>query len=218
MTDRKRLGGQDADSEQCWTCLLEQARYAIDAGVDVFQVRERDVASTVLARIVAAIVRMARGSSTRVVVNDRLDVALACEADGVHLPAESLPPVRVRAIAPPGFIVGRSVHSEGEASAMSGSSDYLIAGTVWPTESKQGQTMVIGPSGLAAIVRASSVPVLAIGGVTLDRVAQAAQAGAAGVAAIGMFMGVGGTRCRALPLESIASSARAQFDTSRTAS
>lgn len=198
---------------------MQQARYAIEARIDVLQIRERDLETAALARLVSAVVEMARGSATRVVVNDRLDVALTHGAAGVHLPASSLPPAAVRTIAPKGFIVGRSVHSSSEAAAVSKDVDYLIAGTVWLTESKPEQVDVIGPAGLAAIVRASAVPVLAIGGVTLERLSQVRDSGAAGVAAIGMFMGIaqeGG--CRAVPLEQMTRLARAQFDSPEAAS
>jgi thiamine-phosphate pyrophosphorylase len=176
----------------------------------MLQIRERDLETSLLARLVSASVDMARGSATRVVVNDRLDVALACGASGVHLPASSLPPAAVRTIAPKGFIVGRSVHSPSEAAAVAADVDYVIAGTVWPTASKPAGMDLIGPAGLASIVRAAAVPVLAIGGVTLERLSQVREADAAGAAAIGMFMGgAHGAACHAVPLEPIVRRARA---------
>jgi thiamine-phosphate pyrophosphorylase len=187
-----------------------QARRAVEAGVDVIQIRERDLEAGALARLVRAIVRVARaGGGTRVVVNDRLDVALACGADGVHLRGASMPAGRVRAAAPPGFLVGRSVHTADEARD-AGPVDYLIAGTVFRTASKPGRAPLLGVDGLAAIVRAArSVPVLAIGGVTVDSVAAIASAGAAGVAGIGLFAAG----------EALASTVRAvrlRFDTAKT--
>jgi thiamine-phosphate pyrophosphorylase len=85
----------------------EQAAEAADAGVDLIQIRERDLDASELAAIVTRIVQITRGSRSRVVVNDRLDIALACEADGVHLRGDSIPPARARAIVPPGFLIGR---------------------------------------------------------------------------------------------------------------
>jgi thiamine-phosphate pyrophosphorylase len=179
----------------------------------MLQIRERDLETSALVRLVSASVEMARGTGTRVVVNDRLDVALACGASGVHLPASSLPPAAVRSIAPKGFIVGRSVHSTSEAAAVAADVDYIIAGTVWSTVSKPAGADFIGPAGLAKIVRASAVPVLAIGGVTLERLSQVHETGAAGAAAIGMFMGGDGDAvCHAVPLQPIAKLVRAQFD------
>jgi thiamine-phosphate pyrophosphorylase len=167
--------------------VLEQCREAIQAGVDLIQVRERDLDGGPLAALVAELVRLTRGTATRVVVNDRLDVALACGADGVHLRGDSIPPEAARAIAPAGFLIGRSVHHEQEAKTAAAGADYLVAGTVFPTSSKAGLTEWLGVEGLARICRAVPVPVLAIGGVTVDRLPGIAAAGAAGIAAIGLF-------------------------------
>jgi thiamine-phosphate pyrophosphorylase len=167
--------------------VVEQCGEAVRAGVDMIQVRERDLEGGRLASLVAELVHLTRGTATRVVVNDRLDVALACRADGVHLRGDSIPPVSARSIAPPGFLIGRSVHHVDEARAVASGVDYLIAGTVFPTPSKAGLTEWLGVEGLARICRTVSVPVLAIGGMTPDRLADVASAGAAGVAAIGLF-------------------------------
>jgi len=167
--------------------VVEQCREAVGAGVDMIQVRERDLDGGRLASLVTELVRLTRGTGTRVLVNDRLDVALACRADGVHLRGDSIPPGPARSIAPAGFLIGRSVHHEAEAKAVAPDVDYLIAGTVFPTSSKPGLTECLGVEGLARICRSVSVPVLAIGGMTPDRLADVATAGAAGVAAIGLF-------------------------------
>jgi len=189
------------------------------------QIRERDLEAAHLARLVSAVVDLARGSRSRIIVNDRLDVALACGAGGVHLRADSMPPSRARSIAPPGFLIGCSVHAPAEARAVAPDVDYLIAGTVWPTESKPAGPAgrpPIGPDGLAAIARAARVPVLAVGGVTLDRVPHLSASGAAGVAAIGLFLGSapdsGPTLCRAIALRETVRLARARFDTPERAS
>ena len=167
--------------------LVQQCSDAVRAGVDMIQVRERDVDGGPLALLVAELVRLTRGTATRVVVNDRLDVALACGADGVHLRGDSIPPESARSIAPPGFLIGRSVHDEQEAATVAATVDYLIAGTVFPTSSKPGLTEWLGLEGLARICDAVAVPVLAIGGITADRLPGVAAAGAAGIAAIGLF-------------------------------
>ena len=166
---------------------IEQAAEAVDAGVDLIQIRERGLESAELAALVAEVVRIVRGSRTRVVVNDRLDVAIACDAHGVHLRGDSVAPVRARSIARAGFLVGRSVHTVDEAQACAPHVDYLIAGTVFPTSSKPGRTELLGQSGLASIAAAVRVPVLAIGGITTDRVAAVSAAGAAGIAAVTLF-------------------------------
>lgn len=166
---------------------VEQAREAAEAGVDIIQVRERDLDARALCALVRDVVRVTRGSRARVVVNDRLDVALAAGADGVHLRGDSIPPARARSLAPAGFLLGASVRTEAEAVEAARWCDYLVAGTVFPTNSKPGMTAFLGLAGLASIAKAVSVPVLAIGGVSVDRAADVAAAGGGGVAAIGLF-------------------------------
>ena len=195
------------------------ARYAVEAGVDVLQIRERDLEAGELARLCADFLQVVRGSRSRVVVNDRVDVALACGAHGVHLRGDSMPPAAVRAMSPRGFLIGRSVHSPEEAEAASGVVDYLIAGTVWATTSKAGldTSKLLGSEGLSRIVHRVAVPVLGIGGISVERIAAVAQSGAAGVAAIGLFMGPlqpgSGLSCGAVPLSETVRLARWSFDT-----
>jgi thiamine-phosphate pyrophosphorylase len=185
VTDRRRLSPEGATFESALQSLTNQARWAATAKVDLIQVRERDIDAARLARLVDRLVQATRGSGTRVVVNDRVDVALGGGAAGVHLRHDSVPAEAVRRIAPEGFLVGRSVHDVAEA-AVAGPVDYLIAGTVFPTRSKEAP--VLGLDGLAEIVRAVAVPVLAIGGMSRDRLDEVAAAGAAGAAGIGMFI------------------------------
>ena len=202
-------------------CLVEQARYAISAGVTYIQVRERDLEAADLAAIVGDLVAVSRGSQTRVLVNDRLDVALACGAAGVHLRGDSAPPAAVRRVVGSDFVIGVSVHTLDEAMAVAGSVDYLTAGTIWPSASKEFAAAPLGAAGLGRIAGAVGVPVLAIGGVTCDRFAEAARAGAAGAAAIGLFIGPAVSdrdACRATPIAEVVRAARAAFDTPGSAS
>ena len=167
--------------------MPDQARDAVASSVELIHIRERDLEGRPLAALVREVLRITRGTSTRVVVNDRLDVALACAADGVHLRGDSMPPRRVRTMTPAGFLIGRSVHDVDEARRASSDVDYLIAGTVFETGSKPTTRPLLGAAGLAAIVEAVDVPVLAIGGIALDRLTTVARTGAAGVAAISLF-------------------------------
>jgi thiamine-phosphate diphosphorylase len=192
-------------------CVVEQVRYAIEAGIDVVQLRERDLEAAELYRLARDLAQLVRGSRTKVVINDRLDVALAAGADGVHLRADSVRAARVRSLAPRGFLVGRSVHAAPEAEVEAEGADYLIAGTVWPTPSKTADHQLLGLHGLSEVVRAAAIPVLAIGGVSLDRLRQVAQTGAAGVAGIGLFMTEGADTkngCGAMALHALAQAAR----------
>lgn len=149
------------------------------------QIRERDLDAGPLGALAAAAVTRAAGRRTRIVVNDRLDVALAAGA-GVHLRADGVPVARARAIAPPGMLIGRSIHDLSEASDATGA-DYAIFGSVFPTRSKP-DAAAAGLDRLATIARAVAAPVLAIGGVTPENARACLDAGAAGVAAIGVFL------------------------------
>jgi thiamine-phosphate diphosphorylase len=219
VTDRRRLVPAGASPEAARACLVAQARYAADAGVDLIQVRERDLDAGGLLALAGALVAVTRGTRTRIVVNDRLDVALAAGADGVHLRGDSTPVAAVRRIAPAGFVIGRSVHSVAEARAAAGA-DYLIAGTVFASASKPAAAPLLGIEGLRTIVQAAAVPVLAIGGIDAGRFSDIASTGAAGVAAIGLFMGshsgaeAGG--CGAVELRQTVNRARSAFDRPNT--
>jgi len=106
VTDRRRLCADTTPFDVARRCLVEQTRLAVAAGVDLIQVRELDLATGVLAALVTDMVHLAHGTDTRIVVNDRLDVALACGAAGVHLRGDSMPAEAVRQIAPAGFLMG----------------------------------------------------------------------------------------------------------------
>ena len=162
--------------------------------MSLVQIREPRLAASTLHTLVRQAVDAVRDTSCRVVVNDRMDVALAAGAHGVHLRADSFAPGRTRAVWP-SALIGCSVHSQDEAVRCSGSggADYLVFGTVFPSESKGPDHPVAGVEALAAVVRASSpLPVLAIGGVTLASAPAIAATGAAGVAAIALFAGSAG--------------------------
>ena len=114
----------------------------------------------------------------------------------------------IRRMTPEGFLVGRSVHSAEEAAAVDGV-DYLIAGTVWSSASKPGAITLLGLDGFLGDRESGARAVLAIGGVTIDRVGDVASAGGAGIAAIGLFMGDADHQCRAVQLDAIANGALA---------
>ena len=168
--------------------IVARVAAAARAGVHLIQIRQPDRDAGPLVRLVARAVGAVRGTRARVLVNDRVDVAMAAGAHGVHLRGDSMSAARVRTMAPAGFVIGRSVHSPDEAVSVAsdGSVDYLLVGTIFPTASKPGATAA-GLRMLAAACQATSVPVLAVGGMQLERLMGVAEAGAAGVAAIGLF-------------------------------
>jgi thiamine-phosphate pyrophosphorylase len=179
------------ENEEVADAIVAQAADAARAGVDLVQVRELDVEAGALVALVERVLRAVRGTATRVLVNDRLDVALAAGAHGVHLRGDSYPASRVRAVAPRQFLVGRSVHGAEEAAAVvdEGGADYLVFGTVFHSASKPAGHRPAGLDALARVVdRAAGTPVLAIGGVTVASMPLVAAAGAAGAAAIGLFL------------------------------
>jgi thiamine-phosphate pyrophosphorylase len=181
VSDRRRFGGLDR--------LSEAIARAVRAGVDVVQIRERDLDDRTLCNFVKRAVAVTRDTGARIVVNGRIDVALAAGADGVHLRGDSVPASRARAILPPRFLVGRSVHSRAEAQAVEadGGCDYLIFGAVFPSTSKPAGHEPAGLGTLQEVCQAVRVPVVAIGGVSAARAADVARAGAKGVAAIEAF-------------------------------
>jgi thiamine-phosphate pyrophosphorylase len=207
VTDRRRLVGGGDGFHVARVRLAELARHAVNAGVDLIQVRECDLQTAQLVDVVGDLADIARDSPTRIVVNDRLDVALACQAGGVHLRSDSIPPAAVRSMAGSGFLIGRSVHRLDEAVEHATAVDYLIAGTVFPSASKPMADRLLGESGLRQMINAVSVPVLAIGGVTVGRAARIAATGASGVAAIGLFLTAVSSMTR------VVAAVRAQFDT-----
>jgi thiamine-phosphate pyrophosphorylase len=181
VTDRRALGGR---------ALIPWLREAACAGVDLIHIRERDLGDRDLVALVRDAVGAVRGTAARVVVNDRFDVALAAEAAGVHLRADSAAAPRVRSIAPAGFIVGRSVHGEEEAVAVAaaGGCDYLTFGTVFTSTSKAAGHQPAGMAALRRVCAGVRLPVVAIGGISIEGAAAVAAVGAAGVAAISLFI------------------------------
>jgi thiamine-phosphate diphosphorylase len=171
--------------------LHQQVKAAAEAGVDYIQVREPDFEARELAGLVRSLRRRIAASPTRILVNDRVDVALAADAAGVHLKEQSILPDEVRRIAPPGFVISCAVHKIDALDARK-SADFLIAGTVMPTVSKPAVDY-LNREGLSEIVEAAAAqPVLGIGGLDLPSIPLLASSCAAGLAAIGAFIPAAG--------------------------
>jgi thiamine-phosphate pyrophosphorylase len=197
VTDRRSLAGIGAAETRAG--LLEKIEAAAAAGVDCIQLREKDLSGkdcTALTR--GALQRAAKSSEsnvvpTRILVNDRLDVALSEGAGGVHLGERSLPLQEAKRLVSArrggkDFVIGVSCHSlEAAKAAASGGADYLFFGPVFATPSKAAFGAPQGIERLAEVCRAVSIPVLAIGGVTLENASSCFAAGASGIAAIRLF-------------------------------
>src|SRR5262249_9005977 len=136
VTDRRRVAPDARTLTEALTMLERWLDEAARAGVDLIQIRERDLEAAPLEALTRRVTPRARGTSTRVLGNDRADVARAADADGVHLRGDSAPVDRVRAVGPT-WIVGRSIHGAAELAAASGA-DYVLYGTMFETASKPG--------------------------------------------------------------------------------
>ncbi len=193
MTDRLALPAQDERGRSA--ALLERVRHAAEAGVDWIQLREKDLPGARplfdLAAGAGAAARAA-GHATRILINDRLDVAWAAEAGGVHLGESSLPAREVtrekRRRGQSEFLVGVSCHSlETARQAAGDGADYIFFGPVFATPSKAAFGPAQGVGRLGEVCSAVGIPVLAIGGITADNAAASLDAGAAGLAGIRVF-------------------------------
>jgi thiamine-phosphate pyrophosphorylase len=167
--------------------LPERVARAVAGGVNMVQLREKGMEAGALLALARRLREVTDGRAL-LLVNDRVDVAMACGADGVQLGEEGLPVAAARAILGPARLIGRSIHSvDGAVRAEADGADLLLAGTVFqsrthPDEPPQGVGL------LAEVRRRVRIPVLAIGGVTEENVAETARAGAEGAAVIGAIL------------------------------
>ena len=169
--------------------ILEQVEAAAVAGIDLIQIREKRLSARVLFELTRQTVALTRGGVTRVLVNDRADIAAGAGADGVHLTTTSVDAATIRKIFGPEFLIGASTHSVEEArSSRQGGADFVVFGPVFETSSKREYGTPVGVEKLAAATREfDGFPVLALGGVTMDNFGLCLDAGARGVAGIGLF-------------------------------
>lgn len=170
------------------------AREVAAAGASILQVREKDLPDGLLLREIRACVAV---SGLRIIVNDRADLALAGGAAGVHLGQDDLPPEEARRLLGPEAVIGISTHSVEEAAAAEGRGvNYVALGPVYPTATKRTDRLGLGPGAVRAAAERLALPLVAIGGITLERAPELWRAGAASVAVIGDIMSSGGIRER----------------------
>jgi thiamine-phosphate pyrophosphorylase len=170
------------------TSLLDCIARNLQAGADWIQIREKDLPARDLCQLVNAALAMPNPRGVAILVNSRADIALAAGAAGVHLPSHSPPPHRWRTIAPKGFLIGVSCHTKEEVrTAGNEGADYVLFGPVFAPLSKDSGVLPQGLDGLANAVAATSIPVLALGGITRDNAGLCAAAGAKGIAGISLF-------------------------------
>jgi thiamine-phosphate pyrophosphorylase len=168
----------------CITDSLIVAERAAREGVEMIQIRAKELSARELSGLVRSVLRVAQRS--RILVNTRTDVALACGAHGVHLPAESMTPDTVRRITPGSFLIGVSCHTIQELRAAEREgADFAVYGPVFPSVTKS--LTPIGIEAFREAARSVRLPVYALGGITPRNAEQCIAAGAAGVAGISLF-------------------------------
>lgn len=169
---------------------LEIARQAIEGGAPMIQLRDKLAGPGQLLPQARQMARLCRDRGVRFIVNDRLDLALTVDADGVHLGQDDLPPKAARALLGAGKILGVSTHSLEQAiQAAEDGADYLGIGPIFPTATKSTGYEPIGCDAIRQLRSRIDLPLLAIGGITLSNVGDAVRAGAAGAAVISAIIG-----------------------------
>ena len=180
VTDRTQAGGRSLPS------LIRQA---VSAGLPAVQLRERDLSTRELFPLVQEIQSITMPHTVPLIVNDRVDLMMALNLDGVHLRSDSLPPLPVRHLIGTRRLIGVSTHSVDDVRrANQSGADYVVFGPIFETPSKLSYGPPLGLDLLADVCLRSSIPVLAIGGITCERVRDVRRAGAHGIAVIGALL------------------------------
>ncbi|HMS84886.1 MAG TPA: thiamine phosphate synthase [Nitrospira sp.] len=180
VTDRTQTGGRS---------LPTLIREAVNAGLPAIQLRERDLPTGELLPLLQEIQLILTPRAVPLIVNDRVDLMMALDLDGVHLRSDSLPTYPVRTLIGPRRLVGISTHSVDEVQrANQSGADYVVFGPIFDTPSKRSFGPPLGLRLLTEVCRRSSIPVFAIGGITCERVQDVRRAGAHGVAVIGALL------------------------------
>jgi len=190
------------DRHSCSLPILQQIQQAIDASVDFIQIREKDLTTRSLLELACGALKLAERSRSKILVNDRLDIALAQGLDGVQLGHHSVDPAAVRKqLGEMNLSIGVSVHSMSEfLLAEAAGASFALMGPIFATPSKSAYGPPLGLEVLATACGRASIPVFALGGIGLENYRSCLIAGATGIAAIRLFQtpGILGRAVRAI--------------------
>ncbi len=188
ITDRKVAAPRDL-VDVCRSVLSTVAEAGLSSNLAI-QLREKDLLGGELYKLACRLNELCQRFGAPLLINERLDIAVAVEAAGVHLPAESFPVARVREVLGKGKLIGVSTHSLDEVvSAYRNGADFVVFGPVYSPLSKGRYSQAKGVEALSDVTRSVPIPVFALGGITAERVRELSGCGAAGVAVIGAVMG-----------------------------
>lgn len=186
ITDRQMMPRQSRSPEPAG--LIDFLRAALAAGVDLIQLRERDLSARAVLTLADVIAPLAEQTGAAILINDRADVA-ACAGTGVHLTTRSMKANAVRRAFGEHMLIGASTHNLAEArAAASEGADFIVFGPVFETESKKAYGPPVGLAALQEVAEQLTVPVIALGGIKPNNFPDALRAGVAGIAAISMFV------------------------------
>lgn len=195
-----------AVTDRAWTgrqTLLEQLEDALKGGVTLVQLREKDLPQEDFLTEALAARELCRRYGVPLLINDNVDLALQCGADGVHVGAEDMPVAEIRRLAGPGFIIGATAKTIPQAqAAQADGADYIGVGAVFPSPTKPNAVGITREE-LAAICTSVTIPAVAIGGITRENLSQLAGCGAVGAAVVSALFGAPDVRAAAQALDSL---------------
>lgn len=190
--------------------LIETVQAAVAGGATIVQLRDKNGLARPMAEAGRALLGILRPLGVPLLINDRLDVAHAIGADGVHIGQEDLPPAAARALLGPEAIIGLSVTCAAELATIDAAVDYVGLGPIFPTGTKSDAAPVLGEEGFTELRRRIALPVVAIGGITLANTPRAFAAGADGIAVVSAICAAADPQAATAELKAVIAATRRQ--------